>query len=138
MLGTILTFFGGPVLKFLGGPIVSGLIGAYRAKLESASKQDVLAVDLAKAELEAEIAARAEANKIIIAEQGRWYTAIIRPLFALPFIIFAWKVIVWDKVLAWGTTDALDPNMWSVFLAVVTAYFGGRSLEKIARVFSKR
>jgi hypothetical protein len=126
------------ILGFLGGPLVSGLLDAYRARLDAAAKQDVLAVDLAKKEIEAEIAARAEANKIIIAEQGRWYTAIIRPLFALPFIIFAWKVVVCDKVLGWGVTDALDPNMWSVFIAVVTAYFGGRSLEKIARVFRNR
>ena len=128
----------GLLLSFLGGPVINGLIGAYRERLQHASKQDVLAVDLAKAELEAEIAARAEANKLIIVEQGRWYTAIIRPLFALPFIIFAWKVIVWDKVLGWGSTDPLDPNMWSVFIAIVAAYFGGRSLEKIARVFKGR
>jgi hypothetical protein len=126
------------ILGFLGGPIVRGLLDAYRARLDAAAKQDVLAVDLAKKEIEAEIAARAEASKVIIAEQGRWYTAVIRPLFALPFIIFAWKVVVWDKVLGWGVTDALDPNMWNVFIAVVTAYFGGRSLEKIARVFRSR
>jgi len=34
-------------------------------------------------------------------------TAIIRPLLALPVVIFMWKVIVWDKVLGLGSTDAL-------------------------------
>jgi len=44
-----------------------------------------------------------------------------------------WKVIVWDKVLGLGSTDALagDVAAWSG--AVVTTYVGGRSLEKIAR-----
>ena len=62
---------------------------------------------------------------------------MIRPLFAAPFIIFAWKVVIWDKVLGWGTTDALDPNMWNVFLTVVGAYFGGRTIEKVARIFRR-
>ena len=61
---------------------------------------------MARAALIAEIEARKSANAIIIAEQGRWYTAIIRPLLALPVIIYLWKVIVWDKVLGLGSTDA--------------------------------
>ena len=48
---------------------------------------------------------------------------------ALPFIIFVWKVIVFDKVLGFGRTDPLDPKMWGVFMAVVVAYMGGRSFE---------
>jgi hypothetical protein len=50
--------------------------------------------------------------------------------------------VVYDKVLGWGTTDPLDPNMWNVFMAMVVAYFGGRSAEKVATtvaaVFKKR
>ena len=76
-------------------------------------------------------------DAIIIAEQGRWFTAIIRPLFALPFVIFAWKVVVYDKVLGWGTTDAIDPNMWGVFLAVVGSYFGLSAIDRIAKVFKR-
>jgi hypothetical protein len=59
----------------------------------------------------------------------------MRPLFAMPFILFTWKVIVWDKLLAdWthGSTDPLDPKMWGVFMAIVIAYFGGRSAENVA------
>jgi len=95
-----------------------------KAKLDAASSHDRIA---------AEIAARKSADAVIIAEQGRWYTAVIRPLLAFPVIIFMWKVIVWDKVLGLGTTDALagDVAQWSG--AVVTTYVGGRSLEKIAR-----
>jgi hypothetical protein len=35
---------------------------------------------------------------------------MIRPLLALPVIVYLWKVIVWDKVLGWGTTDAIAGN----------------------------
>ena len=74
---------------------------------------------------------------IIRQEQGWWPTAIIRPLFAAPFIIFTFKVVVYDKVLGLGTTDVLDPNLWGVFQAVIYAYFGGRTIEKVARIFKR-
>src|SRR5262245_47837067 len=65
-------------------------------------------------------------------------TAVPRPLFAVAFIIYVWKVVVWDKVLGLGTTDALtgDVSQWATI--VLTAYFGGRSLEKIVRVLMKK
>ena len=119
--------------SFLSAPIVDSLIAAYKARLDAASSHDRIAADLAAAAIAAEIEARKSADALIIAEQGRWYTAIIRPLLAFPVIIFMWKVIVWDKALGLGTTDALggDVAQWSG--AIVTTYVGGRSLEKIAK-----
>lgn len=128
------------ILNFLGGPVLGKLVDAYKIKLANATQQDKLAVDLAAKEIEGEVAARQVEASILRQEEGRWWTAMIRPLFAAPFIIFAWKVIVWDKVLGhWthGSTDALDPNMWSVFLTVIGAYFGGRTIEKVARIFKR-
>jgi len=123
--------------SFFGGPIITGLLNAYKAKLDAANTRDAQAVDLAKKEIEGEIAARQAETSLLRQEQGWWVTAMIRPLFAAPFIIFAWKVVIWDKVFGWGTTDALDPNMWNVFLTVVGAYFGGRTIEKVARIFRR-
>lgn len=128
------------ILSFLSGPLLSKLVEAYKAKLDAKSKDSAMAVDLAAKEIAAEIEARKTETALIVAEQGRWYTACIRPLMAAPFVIFAWKVIVWDKVLGlWtgGHTDPIDPNMWSVFLTVVGAYFGGRTIEKVARIFKR-
>src|SRR5882672_7446729 len=103
------------ILSFLGGPLISGLLAAYKQRLASINTQDQMALDLLTKEIEADVAARAEATKLLIAEQGHWYTAMIRPLFAAPFVIFAFKVVVWDKVLGLGVTDKLDPNLWTVF-----------------------
>src|SRR3989304_420780 len=93
--------------NLIGGPLVNGLIGAYKAKLEASNVTDRIAADLAAKEIEAEIQARAQANAVIIAEQGRWYTAIVRPAFAFVIFIYFAKVIIYDKVLGWGVTDAL-------------------------------
>ena len=65
--------------SLIGGPVITGLINAYKAKLDASNTQDRIAADLAAKEIEAEIAARKEASAIIIAEQGRWYTAISAP-----------------------------------------------------------
>ncbi|GIK83135.1 MAG: hypothetical protein AB7O43_23250 [Hyphomicrobiaceae bacterium] len=123
--------------SFLGGPVVNGLISAYRAKLDAANTQGRIAADLAAKEIEAEIEARKQASAIIIAEQGRWYTAIIRPLLALPVIIYFWKVIVWDKVLGLGSTDPLTGMIADWSGLILTAYVGGRSIEKVARIFRR-
>jgi hypothetical protein len=119
--------------SFLTAPVINGVIEAYKAKLSEENSEGQMAADLAAKAIAAEIEARKSADALIIAEQGRWYTAIIRPLLALPVVIFMWKVIVWDKVLGLGSTDALmgDVATWSG--AIVTTYVGGRSLEKIAK-----
>jgi hypothetical protein len=124
--------------QFLTAPIIGGFIEAYKAKLAADNTQDRTAADLAAKAITAEIEARKSANAVIIAEQGRWYTAMIRPLLALPVIIYLWKVIVWDKVLGLGTTDAIggDVGIWAG--TIVTTYVGGRSLEKIARTIWRR
>jgi hypothetical protein len=125
------------IASILGGPLLSALIGAYEAKLAAANRQDRLAVDLAVKEIEAEIEARKQASAIIIAEQGRWYTAIIRPLLALPIIIYFWKVIVWDKVLGLGVTDPITGMIADWTGMILTAYVGGRSIEKVARILRR-
>src|SRR5262245_53498306 len=82
------------LLSFITAPVLNSIVDAYKARLAAANAQDKLAVDLAVKEIEAEIEARKSANAIIIAEQGRWWTSIIRPLAALPVVIFMWMVVV--------------------------------------------
>jgi hypothetical protein len=124
--------------QFLTAPIVNGFIAAYKAKLDAQNSRDAKAAELAEKTILAEIEARKSADAIIIAEQGRWYTAIIRPLLAAPVIVYLWKVIVWDKVLGWGSTDALAGDVAAWAGLIVTTYVGGRSLEKIARTIWSR
>jgi len=123
--------------SLIGGPVITGLINAYKAKLDAANIQDRIAADLAAKEIEAEIEARKQASAIIIVEQGRWYTAIIRPLLALPIIIYLWKVIVWDKVLGLGSTDPIIGMIADWTGTILAAYVGGRSIEKVARILRR-
>jgi hypothetical protein len=63
---------------------------------------------------------------------------MIWPMLAAPVIIYFWKVIVWDKVLGFGSTDPSTGMIADWTGMIITAYVGGRSIEKVARVFARR
>ncbi|WP_137045467.1 hypothetical protein [Pseudolabrys sp. FHR47] len=134
MIATILSWLG----NLLGGPFAKAAVDAYRAKLDAANASEKIAADLAARALDVEARERELATQLIVSEQGRWYTALPRPLFAGAFIIYVWKVVVWDKVMGLGTTDALSGDVAQWAMIVLTAYFGGRSLEKVARILARR
>ena len=72
---------------------------------------------------------------IIVAEQGWWATAMIRPAIAWLFILHIGAVVL-DSTFppfgSWGIPALPKPydeyEMW-----IVLAYFGGRPIEKLAR-----
>ena len=124
--------------NLLGGPFAAAAVKAYQAKLTSENTSEKIAADLAARELSVEQREAELATQTVIAEQGRWYTALPRPLFAFAFVIYVWKVVVWDRVLGLGTTAALSSDVAQWAMIVLTAYFGGRSLEKVARILGKK
>lgn len=132
-MGWLLSFITGPIISALGGQILA----FYQAKLTAVNAQDKLAVELAVKEVEAEIESRKQAGAIIIAEQGHWYTACIRPLIVLPFTVYIWKIVIWDIVFNLGTTDAIRGDVASLMMIVIGSYFGGRTIEKVAQIFKR-
>ena len=134
MFATILGWFG----NLIGGPFAKAAVDAYRAKLTAENTSEKITADLAARELGVEQREAELANQAVLAEQGRWYTALPRPLFAFAFVIYAWKVVVWDKVFGLGTTDPLTGDVAQWAMIVLTAYFGGRSIEKVARILSRK
>ena len=134
MFSVVLTWLG----NLIGGPFAKAAVDAYRAKLSAENTSEKVAADLAARELAVEQRERELSTQVVIAEQGRWYTALPRPMFALAFIIYVWKVVVFDKVLGLGTTDPLSGDVAQWAMIVLTAYFGGRSLEKVARILARK
>jgi hypothetical protein len=131
---TILTWLG----NLLGGPFAQAAVKAYQSKLTAENTSEKIAADLAARELAVEQREAELSAQVVMAEQGRWYTALPRRLFAFAFIIYVWKVVVWDKVFGWGSTDPLSGDLGQWMMIVLTAYFGGRSLEKVARILAKK
>ncbi len=127
----------GWLANLIAGPIIGKVIDGYKAKLAAGNDRDRMAADLAAKELAVDQRANELRTQLLIAEQGRWYTAIIRPLFALPLIVYFWKILIWDKVLGWGSTDPLTGMIGEWAGLIILTYFGGRTVEKIARVFRR-
>lgn len=125
MLQTLFGLFKGPIAK-IGDQIVQAKKDAADAKNDS----ERIALEGRIADLEAKKA-------IILSEQSNWYTAMIRPLFALPFVIYNFKLVVWDKVLGLGATDPLSPELLKIEMIVIGAYFLGRTGEKIVRTLKR-
>ncbi|MDP2411572.1 MAG: hypothetical protein Q8M26_14965 [Pseudolabrys sp.] len=137
MVSMILGWLG----QLLGGPFAKAAVDAYRARLSAGNASDKIAADLAARAIDLEQRERELAAQLVLAEQGRWYTALPRPLFAFAFVIYVWKVVVWDKVLGgWthGSTDPLSGDVAQWAMIVLTAYFGGRTLEKVAAIWKRK
>lgn len=103
--------------------VAKELIAAKTQKLDAVTEQAAIEADVSISQIEARQA-------IIIAEQGSRMTRWIRPAFALPFVLYNFKVIVWDKVLHLGTTDSLPAEFWQLQMIVFGAYFVTRGLGK--------
>lgn len=129
-MGWLLSLFGGPLITSL----VEGILSAYKLKLAAVGTTEAHEVDLAKAEIFGEIAVRQAAAAVVIAEQGWWVTAWIRPLFAYPLIIY-FACAISASVFHYNGPAPLPAPLsdWAGWMIV--AYFGGRSIEKVARIF---
>lgn len=114
------------------GSIVGQLAEAYKAKQSALTDQEKIAADERIKVLEAK-------RDVLVAESASGGPASwIRPLFALPFVIYIWKLVIWDKVLSLGTTDALSPELADIMMLVITGYFLGRTAEKVTRIVKRK
>ncbi|WP_111423742.1 hypothetical protein, partial [Rhodoplanes roseus] len=125
------------IASLIGGPVVNGLINAYKAKLEAGNSSERIAADLAARELavqqrEAEL--RIDQIRI---DDGRWWTSAPRAVVMWSLAIFVAKCMVWDKVLGWGSTDPLGGDIQQWAGLVMAMWFGGRSIEKVARILRR-
>jgi len=103
--------------------ITKSLIEAHTKKLDSKTEQERIEADVLIQQLELR-------QSVLMAEQGSVLTRMIRPMFALPFIIYNFKVIVYDKVLELGITDDLSASYWQLQMVIFGAYFLTRGFEK--------
>jgi len=105
------------------GRIAESIAEAKLKSLDAATEQERIRAEVLLSQLEARQA-------VLIAEQRSLVTRWIRPAFALPFIIYNFKVVVWDKVLGLGVTDDLSSSYWQLQMVVFGAYFLTRGFEK--------
>lgn len=124
MLARILTF-----LASLGiGSIANKLAAAHETKAKAATDQERLRAEERIKTLEL----RRDAQ--VALGRWAWIPALVRFLFALPFVIYNAKLVVWDKVLSLGATDPLSPELVDLQLAVIGFYFLSEAGLGVARI----
>ena len=123
------------IVSFLGGPVVRGLIDAYQAKLKAGTVESKIAADLATSEIAAQTAEAQVLAQYRIAELGRWYEP--DKLMGYFVALYFGKLLVWDKVLGLGSTDALAGFASVTSNLVVSFYFAKRGFENIARIIRR-
>lgn len=107
------------LLGFLSGPLSSisnDLKDAYTAKLQAGTDKEKLAADERINTLEAR-------KSSILAAQGSPVERWIRFGFAFPFVVYLNKLLIYDKVLALGSTDSLSPELTQLFWIIIGGYF---------------
>lgn len=123
------------ILNFLGGPVIKGVIDGYKAKLEAGNTTERIAAGLAERELAVQ-QREIEANtQLRIAMIGRWYEPT--QLLGYIMVVYVGKVIVWDKVLALGTTESITGAVGEWAGAIIMFLIGKRGFENVARIIRK-
>lgn len=123
------------IISFLGGPVVKALIEAYGAKLKAENIDSKIAADLAASEIAAQTAETNALMQYRVAELGRWYEP--DKLMGYCVAIYFAKLLVWDKVLGFGSTDALAGFAAITANLVVSFYFAKRGFENVARIIKR-
>jgi len=124
-----------PILSFFGGPVVKGIVDAYKAKLEAGNTQERIAADLAGRELEVQAKEVEVQNQYKIALIGNWYEPT--NLLGYIMVIYVGKVVVWDKVLAWETTDPITGAVGEWAGMIIAFLVGKRAFENVARIIRR-
>ncbi|CAB4171504.1 hypothetical protein UFOVP1349_38 [uncultured Caudovirales phage] len=110
------------MLSFLFGLInpLTSIIGKIAdAKVELAKAQ----TDKEKIHAQERVDTLDARRAVLVAESGSRVNAFIRASFAVPFVIYNAKLILWDKVLALGSTDGLSPDLMQIEIACIGFYF---------------
>lgn len=112
MIGAVLSWLVGGGIKAIG----SELRQARLDQLNADNDEQRIAAEVRQQELEAQ-------RSVILAAQSDRFERWVRIGFALPFLVYLWKLLLWDKVLGLGVTDPLSPMLTEVFWIVLAGFF---------------
>lgn len=115
--------------QFLTAPIINGFLAAYQKKLDASNTTGAQAVEVTKAALLAEIEARKNATVVVLAQQGKWYSAWPMLLVQAIAALFFAKCVFWDNMLGLGSTDPLNGDVQTTYNIVMSFWFGGAAVK---------
>lgn len=121
MLAAILKLIG------IGLPAIVAEIAKERTKqLDAKTEQEKIASEERIKVLEAK-------KDVIIKSHDDRLNNIVRLLWAAPFIVYVWKLLLWDKVMGWGSTDGLSPTLEYILWTILGGYFLLSGIDRFKR-----
>ena len=112
------------LLNLLGGGLAGEIRGALQDRLNAQNETQRIAADEQLAFLQARMASQQIG--------GRWIT-FIQIGFALPFVLYNAKLVVWDKMLGWGVTDPLSPALYDLQTVIISFFFVTSTVRAVIR-----
>ena len=126
------------LLRFLSGGILDKAIDYLQARADGAVERERIDASVAIEHIRAELDRRQAQRDVLIAEQGRLVTALMRPAFAYPLAVYYGAVIA-DSLLhfRWNVAALPAPiGDWSGW--IISAIFLAESGERITRTLANR
>lgn len=111
VLGVLSSFFTSSIKS-----VTNDIKEAYQSKLNAQNDSERIAADERIAILEAR-------KSTILAAQSDPLERWVRAGFGFLFLAYNSKLIIWDKMLEWGTTDPLSPELAYIQMTVLGGYF---------------
>lgn len=124
------------IFGFLGGPVAKALVDAYNKHLIATTTDKQTAATLAGQEIAAQTAEGAQITQLKIAQIGHPWE--VEKLFAYVTLVYYAKLLIWDKVLALGSTDPLKGFAATTAAAIIGFYFMKRTFENVASILKAR
>lgn len=134
MLASLASF----LLKLATSGLLDKTIAALQSEASSDTERQRIDANVAIEHIHAELARRQAERDVLIAEQGRWATSLMRPAFAYPLAIYYGAVIL-DSIgqFRWNVAALPSPiGDWSGW--IISAIFLSETGERIARTIVSR
>jgi hypothetical protein len=112
------------LVNFFGSGIAGEIRGALQDRLNAQNEAARIAAD--------ERLAYLQARQASMMAGGRWIT-FIQVGFALPFVLYNAKLIVYDKMLGLGITDPLSPALYDLQTTVISFFFVTSTVRAVIR-----
>ena len=126
------------LLRIASSGLLDRVLGAMQARADSAVERERIDAMVAIEEIRAELGRRQAQPDVLIAEQGRGITALMRPAFAYPLAVYYGAVIA-DSLLHFPWNVAAMPvpiGDWSGW--IISAIFLSESGERITRTLVRK
>jgi len=125
-------------LKLASSGLLDRVLAALKARADSEVERERIDATVAIEHVKAEIARRQAQRDVLMAEQGRLVTSLMRPAFAYPLAVY-YAAVIADSLFqfTWNVAALPAPiGEWSGW--IISAIFLSESGERIARTVVRR